>query len=370
MATTMFQSCSSSTSTARLPKFDTIRRSGSVRLRQPPSFLSCKSPNPAGFGASISMQRRTSNSSITAVAMSMSTRFPRVKLNGKAVAEEIGDEITDEVTRMKDAIGVTPMLAVIIVGEKNHSPVHLENKLKACKAAGIKTDVVRLSEDSSEEEVLDCISRFNEESSVHGIHIQLPLPRHMDKAKILSAVRVEKDVDGFSSLRTRDQEPPFKFPSVIPCTAKGCLELLYRCDLRIKGNSVVVIGNGTDTDIVAPPVAYLLQRHGAKVTVVHRGTENLKEIIGQADILISAAERAYLVRARWIKPRAIVIDTGNNIMKSHLGSSYQFVGDVCYEEPYEWASVITPAPGGVESMTTAMLLSNTLLVTKRALKFE
>ncbi|RZC76817.1 hypothetical protein C5167_000952 [Papaver somniferum] len=366
MATTIFSS--SSTATAGLPKLDTIRRSGSVRLRPPPSFLSLKPRNPAGFGASsISMQRRSSISSITAVAtMSMSTNFPRVKLDGKAVAEEIGDEITDEVTRMKDATGVTPMLAVIVVGDKNHSPVHLENKLQACEAAGIKTNVVRLSDDSSEEEVLDCISRFNEEPSVHGIHIQLPLPRHMDTAKILTAVRVEKDVDGFSSLKTRDEEPPFKFPSVIPCTAKGCMELLYRCDLRIKGKSVVVIGNGTDTDIVAPAAAYLLQRHGAKVTVVHRGTENLKEIIKQADILISAAERAYLVRARWIKPRAIVIDTGNNMMTSHLGSCH-FVGDVCYEEPYEWASVITPAPGGVESMTTAMLLSNTLLMAKRAL---
>ncbi|KAI3904139.1 hypothetical protein MKW98_021725 [Papaver atlanticum] len=372
MASTIFSSCSSSTATARLPKFDTIRRSGSVHLRPPPAFLSFKPRNPDGFGASISMQRRSSNSSITAAAMSMSTRFPRVKLNGNAVAEEIGDEITDEVMRMKDAIGVTPMLAVIIVGEKNHSPVHLENKLKACEAAGIKTDVVRLPEDSSEEEVLDCISRFNEESSVHGIHIQLPLPRHMDKEEILNAVGVEKDVDGFSSIKTRDQEPPFLFPSVIPCTARGCIRLLHESDIRIKGTSVVVIGNGTDTDIVAPAAAYLLQRHGAKVTVVHRGTENLKEIIRQADILISAAERAYLVRARWIKPGTIVIDTGNNIMKSPLGSgsSYRFVGDVCYEEPYEWASVITPAPGGVESMTTAMLLSNTLLMAKRALKFE
>ncbi|XP_026428173.1 bifunctional protein FolD 4, chloroplastic-like [Papaver somniferum] len=370
MASTIFSSCSSSTSTARLPKFNTIRRSGSVRLRPPPAFLSFKPPSPAGFGASsISMQRRSSNSSITAVAMSMSTRFPRVKLNGKAVAEEIRDEITDEVTRMRDAIGVTPKLTVIVVGDKNHSPDHLANKLEACEAAGIKTDVIRLLDDSSEEEVLDCISRFNDESSVHGIHIQLPLPLHMDNQKILNAVRVEKDVDGFSSLKTRDQQPPFKFPSVIPCTAKGCMELLYRCDIRIKGKSVVVIGNGTDTDIVAPAAAYLLQRHGANVTVVHRGTENLKEIIGEADILISAAERAYLVRARWIKPRAIVIDTGNNMMKSHLGS-YEFVGDVCYEEPYEWASVIAPVPGGVESMTTAMLLSNTLLMAKRALKFE
>ncbi|RZC82331.1 hypothetical protein C5167_045116 [Papaver somniferum] len=195
------------------------------------------------------MQRRSSNSSITAVAMLMSTRFPKVRLNGKAVAKEIGDEITDKVMRMRDAIGVTPI-----------------------------------------------------------------------------------------------------------------------CDIRIKENSVVVIGNGTDTDIVAPPVAYLLQRHGAKVTVVHRGTENLAEIVSQADILISATERAYLVKGRWIKPGTIVIDTGSNRIRKNPG--YRFVGDVCYEENYEWASVITPAPGGVESMTTAMLLSNTLRVVKRALKFE
>ncbi|KAI3860320.1 hypothetical protein MKX03_031001 [Papaver bracteatum] len=376
MASTIFQSCSSSTSTPRLPKFNSVRRSGSVRLRQPPAFLSFKPRIPAGFGASISMQRRSSNSSIIAASMSMSTRFPRVKLNGKAVAEEIVDEITDEVTRMRDAIGVTPMLAVIIVGEKDHSPDHLENKLKACEAAGIKTDVVRFPEDSSEEEVLDCISRFNEESSVHGIHIQLPLPRHMDRAKILNAVGVEKDVDGLNLLKngfldSRDPEPPFLFPSVIPCAARGCIELLLEySDIRIKGTSVVVIGNGTDTDIVAPAAAYLLRREGAKVTVVHRGTENLAEIVRQADILISAAERAYVVRGRWIKPGTIVIDTGSNRIDRKVGLNYRFVGDVCYEEPYEWASHVTPAPGGMESMTTAMLLSNTLLMAKRALKFE
>ncbi|KAI3860299.1 hypothetical protein MKX03_030980 [Papaver bracteatum] len=286
MAPTIFSSCSSSTTTTRLSKFDTIRRSGSVHLRPPPSFLSFKPRNPAGFGASISMQRRSSNSSITAASMSMSTRFPRVKLHGKAVAEEIVDEISNEVTRMRYAIGVTPMLAVIIVGEKNHSPVHLENILWACYP-----------------------------------------------------------------------EPPFLFPSVIPCTARGCIELLHEySDIRIKGTSVVVIGNGTDTDIVTPAAANLLRREGAKVTVVHRGTENLAEIVRQADILISAAERAYVVRG--------------NIIDRKVGLNYRFVGDVCYEEPYEWASHVTPAPGGMESMTTAMLLSNTLLMAKRALKFE
>ncbi|KAI3834582.1 hypothetical protein MKX03_009048, partial [Papaver bracteatum] len=144
MASTILSRCSLSTATNRLPKFDTVRRSGSARLRSPPAFLSFHPRNLDDFGASIIMQHRISNSSITAVAMSTNTRFPIVKLNGKAVAKEIGDEISDEVMWMKDAIGVTPMLVVILVGEKNHSPVYLENKLHTCEAAGIKTDVVRL----------------------------------------------------------------------------------------------------------------------------------------------------------------------------------------------------------------------------------
>ncbi|KAI3987150.1 hypothetical protein MKX01_036940 [Papaver californicum] len=376
MPSKIYSSCSSSTATARLSKFDTIR-SGSIRLTQPPAFVSCKPRNPAGFDVSISMQSRNGNSSITAVAMSTSTKFPAVVLNGKAVAKQIGDEITIEITRMRDAIGVTPMLAIILVGDRCHSPIHLANKFKACEAVGIETDVVYLPEDCAEEEVLEYISQFNERSSVHGIHIQLPLPRHMDRAKILNAVRAEKDIEGFNPLNngvlaTRDHEPLFLFPSLVPCTAKGCIELLNRYNIRIKGKSVVVIGNGSGSDIVAPPAALLLQREdAAMVTIVHPGTKNIAEIIRQADIIISAAEKAYLVRGCWIKPGAIVIDTGNNIIidrKSYLG--YRFVGDVCYEEACERALAITPVPGGVDSMTIAMLLSNTLLAAKRALKFE
>ncbi|KAI3906862.1 hypothetical protein MKW98_004912 [Papaver atlanticum] len=376
MASTVFSSCSSSTAAARISKFDTTQ-SGSLRLRQPPAFLSCKPRNPAGFIASISMQRRSCNSSITAVAMPTSTKIPTVKLNRKAVAKQIGDEISIEISRMRDAIGVTPMLAIIQVGDRNHSPVHVANKFKACEAVGIETDIVCLKEDSTEEEVLERISQFNEKSSVHGIHIQLPLPRHMDKAKILNAVRAEKDIDGYNPLNngvlaTRDHEPLFLFPSLIPCAAKGCIELLHRYEICIKGKSVVVIGNGSGSDIVAPAAALLLQREDAgKVTVVHPGTKNLAEIIRQADIVITAAEKAYLVRGCWIKPGAIVIDTGYNIIidrKSHLG--YRFVGDVCYEEACERALAITPVPGGADSMTIAMLLSNALLAAKRVLKFE
>ncbi|KAI3992313.1 hypothetical protein MKX01_030034 [Papaver californicum] len=328
MSSTIFSSCSSSTVTARLSKFDTIR-SVSLRLRQPPTFVSCKPQNPAGFGVSISMQRRSCNSSITAVAMLTSTKIPAVVLNGKAVAKQIGGEITIEISRMRDAIGVTPMLAMILVGDRCHSPIHLANKFKACEAVGIETDVVYLAEDSTEEEVLEYISQFNEKFSVHGIHIRLPLPRHMDKAKILNA-----------SL--------FLFPSLVPCTAKGCIELLHRYDIRIKGKSSC---NWDDA---------------ATVTMVHPGTKKLAEIIRQADIAISAAEKAYLVRGCWIKPGAIVIR--NNIIidrKSHLG--YRFVDDVCYEEACERAMAITPVPGGVDSMT---ILSNALLAAKRAFKFE
>ncbi|MCL7036633.1 hypothetical protein MKW94_019215 [Papaver nudicaule] len=364
MATTVFSSSSSATSTARLSTFNKIQ-SGSLRLRQLlPAFLSCQPRNPAGFGVSISMQRRSSNSCITPVAMSASTKIPPVVLNGKAVAKRIEDEITIEILRMRDAIGVKPTVAIIQVGDRNHLPVHLANKYKACEAVGIDTDVVCLPEDSTEEEVLEYISEFNEKPSVHGIYIQLPLPCHMDKGKILNAIRYEKDIGGFNPLNN-------KVPSFVPCTAKACVELLHRYDFRIKGKSVVVIGNGSDSDIVAPPTALVLQRQHAAVTVVHPGTKNLAEIIRQADILISAAGRAYLVRGSWIKPGALVLDAGNNlIVDRKRNKGYRFVGDVCFEEACERALAITPVPGGVDSMTLAMFLSNGLLAAKRALKFK
>ncbi|CAN6236928.1 unnamed protein product [Urochloa humidicola] len=233
-------------------------------------------------------------------------------IDGKLVAKQVKEEIAVEVTRMKDAIGIVPGLAVILVGSRTDSQTYVRNKKKACEAVGIKSYEVNLPEDSSEEEVIRHIASFNSDPSVHGILVQLPLPRHMNDENILNAVSIEKDVDGFHPLNIGQLAMQGRDPLYVPCTPKGCMELLHRYGVEIKGKRAVVIGR---SNIVGMPAALLLQ-----------DPEN---------------------------PRG-----------------YRLVGDVCYEEVSKVAGAITPVPGGVGPMTIAMLLSNTLESAKRIHKFK
>ncbi|CAN7009244.1 unnamed protein product [Brassica rapa subsp. trilocularis] len=262
-------------------------------------------------------------------------------IDGKKEGKSISDEIKIEVSRMDASIHVVPGLAVILVGDR---------------------------EDSAKEEVLKYVLSFNNDPTIHGILVQLPLPSHLNEHNILKAINPKKDVDGFHPqnmglLAMRGREPDF-----VPCTPKGCIELLHRYNVEIEGKRAVVIGR---SNIVGMPVAHLLQNEDATVTTIHSKTKNPEEITREADILIAAAGQPNMVRGSWIKPGAVVIDVGiNHIDDLNAPRGRRVVGDVCYEEACKVASAITPVPGGVGPMTIAMLLSNTLTSAKRIHEFE
>ncbi|BFG21930.1 hypothetical protein CerSpe_082040 [Prunus speciosa] len=360
MASMMFTDCSSST-TARLLPFRhnplLCRNNGVVSLRR---LINLSSPR--------SLRLHSSSSLSPSPTASLATETPAKVIDGKSVAKQIRDEINAEVARMKDAIGIVPGLAVILVGDRKDSATYVRNKKKACDSVGINSFEVRLPEDSTEQEVLKFISGFNDDSSVHGILVQLPLPPHMNEQNILNAVSIEKDVDGFHPLNIGRLAMRGRDPLFVPCTPKGCIELLHRYGVPIKGKRAVVIGR---SNIVGMPAALLLQREDATISIVHSRTKNPEEITRQADIIISAVGQPNMVRGSWIKPGAVIIDVGINPVEDEKSPrGYRLVGDVCYEEASQIASAITPVPGGVGPMTIAMLLSNTLVSAKRVHNFQ
>eukprot|EP00252_Welwitschia_mirabilis_P013874 TRINITY_DN3066_c0_g2_i1.p1 TRINITY_DN3066_c0_g2~~TRINITY_DN3066_c0_g2_i1.p1 ORF type:complete len:400 (-),score=77.24 TRINITY_DN3066_c0_g2_i1:489-1688(-) len=285
-------------------------------------------------------------------------------IDGKAISQEIRKEITDEVQRMKTAVGKAPGLAVVLVGTRKDSETYVRSKKKACEEVGIVSVGVDLPQEASEDEILKAVTEFNNDPSIHGILVQLPLPQHVNEEKILNAISIEKDVDGFHPLNIGRLAMQGREPLFVPCTPKGCIELLIRSGVEMAGKRAVVIGR---SNIVGTPVAMLLQRHNATVTTVHSYTKDSAVITREADIVISAAGVANLVRGDWLKPGAVVIDVGINPVEDPSSKrGYRLVGDVCYKEAACIASAITPVPGGVGPMTIAMLLSNTLDSAKRA----
>lgn len=293
----------------------------------------------------------------------MKTETSSTIIDGKLVAKKIRDEISNEVSRIKDLTSIVPGLAVILVGSRKDSQTYVRNKTKACAEVGIVSFEVSLPEDCDEEEIIKHISEFNCNPSVHGILVQLPLPSHINEEKILNFISKEKDVDGFHPLNVGRLAMQRREPLFVPCTSKGCMELLNRYGVEIKGKRAVVIGR---SNIVGMPVALLLQRANATVSIVHSKTQNPEEITRQADILIAAAGAPNLVKGNWLKPGVVVIDVGINAVDDPMSTrGYRLVGDVCFEEACKVASAITPVPGGVGPMTIAMLLSNTLSSVKR-----
>lgn len=283
-------------------------------------------------------------------------------IDGKAIAATIREEIKSEVSTMK----TKPGLAVVIVGERKDSQTYVRMKRKACEEVGIESFHAEIPETATEKEVLDVVKKFNADARVHGILVQLPLPKHMDEEKILAAISIEKDVDGFhpeniGKLAMKGHEPLF-----VPCTPKGCVELLKRSGVDPSGKNAVVVGR---SNIVGMPAAMLLMGANATVTVVHSKTQNPKKICREADIIVAACGSAEMVKRDWVKPGAVVIDVGTNGVEDKTKKSgYRLVGDVDYENVRKVASKITPVPGGVGPMTIAMLLSNTLASGKRALE--
>ena len=275
-------------------------------------------------------------------------------IDGKATALEIREEIKHHVDRLKQR-GVEPGLAVVLVGEDPASKIYVRNKKKAAEKAGINSFEHNLPTDTKEDELLELIKRLNADDSVDGILVQLPLPDHIDTDKVIEAISPQKDVDGFHPYnvgRLATGNPLFE-----PCTPKGIIELLKRTGIELAGKDAVVLGR---SNIVGKPVALMLLRENATVTICHSRTASLAQKVASADIVVAAVGRPRFVRAEWIKEGSVVIDVGINRLDD--GS---LVGDVEFDGAAERASYITPVPGGVGPMTIAMLLYNTLISAKR-----
>lgn len=276
-------------------------------------------------------------------------------ISGKQVSEEIRKGITEEVVQLKEQ-GIVPGLAVVLVGEDPASQVYVRNKEKACHDLGFYSEVHRLSADTSEEELLALVDRLNRQMSINGILVQLPLPAHIDEKKVINAISVDKDVDGFHPVNVGNLV--IGDDSLLPCTPAGVIELIKRTGIEMSGKHAVVIGR---SNIVGKPVSLLLQRENATVTMCHSRTANMKEIAKQADILVVAIGRANFIDASYIKEGAVVIDVGMNRLDNG-----KLAGDVDFESAKEVSGPITPVPGGVGPMTITMLMQNTLLSAKRA----
>ncbi|KAF8006698.1 hypothetical protein BT93_K0876 [Corymbia citriodora subsp. variegata] len=287
-------------------------------------------------------------------------------IDGKAIAQTIRSEIASEVSHLSQKYGKVPGLAVVIVGIRKDSQSYVSMKRKACAEVGITSFDVDLPEQVSEAELIDKVHELNANPDVHGILVQLPLPKHINEEKVLGEISIEKDVDGFHPLNIGKLAMKGREPLFLPCTPKGCLELLSRSGISTKGKKAVVVGR---SNIVGLPVSLLLLKADATVTVVHSHTPNPESIIREADIIIAAAGQAMMIKGSWIKPGAAVIDVGTNAVDDpSKKTGYRLVGDVHFGEASKVAGYITPVPGGVGPMTVAMLLKNTLEGAKRVIE--
>ena len=268
-------------------------------------------------------------------------------IDGKAISQQIKDEVKESVAAMA-AEGKQVCLAVILVGEDPASQVYVGNKKKACEYTGIRSESFELPESTSQEELLKLIDDLNQREDINGILVQLPLPKHIDEKSVINAISPDKDVDGFHPVsvgRLSIGEKGF-----LPCTPAGVIELLKRSDIPMSGKHCVVIGR---SNIVGKPMALLMLRQNATVTICHSKTENLKEICKQADILIAAVGKPKMIDKSYVKEGATVIDVG-----IHRLEGKKLCGDVDFEDVSEVAGAMTPVPGGVGPMTIAMLMKN------------
>ncbi|WP_299053031.1 bifunctional methylenetetrahydrofolate dehydrogenase/methenyltetrahydrofolate cyclohydrolase FolD [uncultured Polaribacter sp.] len=286
-------------------------------------------------------------------------------LDGKKTAAEIKEEIALEVRELKDRGNKTPHLAAIIVGNNGASITYVNAKVKACERVGFESTLIRLPENTSEEDLLNEIAILNIDKDIDGFIVQLPLPKHIDEQKILMAVDPNKDVDGFHP--TNVGKMALNLPTFISATPFGILELLERYQVETSGKHVVVLGR---SHIVGSPMSILLSQKrkvgNATVTMCHSRTKNLKEITLQADIVIAAIGIPEFLKADMVKDNVTVIDVGiTRLADPSKKNGYRLVGDVAFNEVAQKSDFITPVPGGVGPMTIAMLLKNTLLACQR-----
>ena len=279
-------------------------------------------------------------------------------IDGKQIGQEIRDEVKAAVeTRLEKGLS-SPGLATVLVGENPASQVYVRNKQKACAEVGINSFGYKLPEDATQEEVETLVQKPNADPAVNGILVQLPLPHHLDEEKVLSAIDLNKDVDGFHPVNIGRLAQKGREPVFIPCTPAGCMVLLEKAGAQLSGANAVVLGR---SNIVGMPVALLLVKANATVTICHSRTRDLPSVVRQADVLVAAIGQPEFVKQEWVKPGAIVIDVGINQKEdASTKKGYRLVGDVAFDEVAEVAGAITPVPGGVGPMTIAMLLKNTL----------
>jgi methylenetetrahydrofolate dehydrogenase (NADP+)/methenyltetrahydrofolate cyclohydrolase len=284
-----------------------------------------------------------------------------MNIDGKAVAQELRDALTIEVKQLQDERGITPGLTVVLVGEDPASQVYVRNKVRQTQEVGMISNEIRMSADTSQEALLDVLHRLNADPAVHGILVQLPLPKHIDETLIIDSILPEKDVDGFHPMNS-GRLANGDAAALVPCTPQGCVILTKKhLGDDLSGKHAVIIGR---SNIVGKPVALLLLQENCTVTIAHSRTKDLQALCATADILVAAVGRPEMVKADWIKPGATVIDVGINRIATDDGKG-RLVGDVDFADAESVAGAITPVPGGVGPMTIACLLKNTVEAARR-----
>lgn len=291
-------------------------------------------------------------------------------IDGKKLAEDVVSTVKRETEKLVSATGVVPGIAVVIVGEDPASQVYVASKGKKAKECGFVSVQHDLTEDASEQELLDLIESLNNDPAIHGILVQLPLPKHIDSGRVIQAISPEKDVDGFHFINVGKLGTGEVDTAFVPCTPAGAMIMIERVHGRdLSGLNAVVIGR---SNIVGKPMFNLLLAANATVTVAHSRTKDLPAIARTADILVAAVGRPQMVKGDWVKPGATVIDVGiNRIPAPEKGEGKtRLVGDVDFADAEKVAGAITPVPGGVGPMTIAMLMANTLTAACRSVDFE
>jgi methylenetetrahydrofolate dehydrogenase (NADP+) / methenyltetrahydrofolate cyclohydrolase len=280
-----------------------------------------------------------------------------ILIDGKKAAAELREELKEEVSGLKAKYNKVPGLTVILIGDMAPSQIYVRNKEKSANEVGLKSEVIKYPEAVEEKTVLDKIEELNKDENISGILVQLPLPRHIDKQKVIETILPGKDVDGFHPMNVGNLSSGYE--SSVPCTPLGCYLMIKKIEPNLSGKKAVMIGR---SNLNGKPMAQLLLKENCTVTITHSKTKDLKAECLEADIIVAAVGIPELVKADWVKKDAIVIDVGIN--KTDKG----IVGDVAFEEVSKVAKAITPVPGGVGPMTIACLLKNTIECFKRSQK--
>ena len=280
-----------------------------------------------------------------------------ILIDGKKIAAELREELRQEVVALKAKYNKVPGLTVILIGDMAPSQIYVRNKEKSANEVGLKSEVIRYPEAVEEKTVLDKIEELNKDKNISGILVQLPLPKHIDKQKVIETILPGKDVDGFHPMNVGNLSSGYE--SSVPCTPLGCYLMIKKIEPNLSGKKAVMIGR---SNLNGKPMAQLLLKENCTVTITHSKTKDLKAECLEADIIVAAVGIPELVKAEWVKKDAIVIDVGIN--KTDKG----IVGDVAFEEVSKVARALTPVPGGVGPMTIACLLKNTIECFKRSQK--